>query len=379
MRRLVTTSMLSLSLAAGTAAAQYTTMEPVSAKLTLGAEAMLWWFQSSPTPVPIITDDVVGRANTNVLLGGGSVDTNPNPGFRLTMGYAISPAWSLDASFFYVGNRSTSSDVRSSGQLGSTDLLVPFYNVVRNREDVTELSLAPFYSGTAQTELTNSMMGAEVNLGWRLSASKPWDTGLFGGFRWWQLKEEYSITTSSPNNPPQPADIWNTSESFDATNNFYGGQVGARASWTRDAWVFNGALQVALGAMVQSVDVNGSLDTNNFSPTGATQTFPGGYFALPTNIGNHSRTVFAAIPELKLNIGYRFTPNATVSVGYDVLYASSVARPGKQLNRNINPTQSLSYTGDLPIAPTGPLQPTFSFNSSSFWAQAISVALNVRF
>jgi hypothetical protein len=295
------------------------------------------------------------------------------------MGYAISPAWSLDTSFFYVGNRSTSSSVSSSGQLGSTDLLVPFYNVVRNREDVTEVSLAPFYAGTAQTELTNSMMGAEVNLGWPLSASKPWDIGLFGGFRWWQLKEKYSITTSSPNIAPQPADIWITSESFAATNNFYGGQVGARASWTQDAWMFNGALQVALGGMVQSVDVNGSLDTNDFSATGAMQTFPGAYFALPSNIGNHSRTAFAAIPELKLSVGYRFIPNAMVSVGYDVLYASSVARPGNQLNRNVNPAQSLSYTGDLPIIPAGPMQPTFSFNSSSFWAQAISIALDVRF
>ena len=36
---------------------------------------------------------------------------------------------------------------------------------------------------------------------------------------------------------------------------------------------------------------------------GAAQTFPGDYFALPTNMGGHSRTVFAVVPEVRLNVG----------------------------------------------------------------------------
>ena len=42
-----------------------------------------------------------------------------------------------------------------------------------------------------------------------------------------------------------------------------------------------------MGAMVQSVDVSGSLVTNDYSNFGPTQTFSGGYFALPTNIGSY--------------------------------------------------------------------------------------------
>ena len=377
MRLLITGSIVSLSLVAGSAFAQGA--NPTAGKVTFGAEAMLWWFQGSPTPVPIITDDVYGRSTTNVLLGGGTVDTNPNPGFRVTLGYAATPTWGLDANFFYVGNRSTSSSVSSTGKPGSTDLLVPYFNVVRNREDITEVSYAPFYSGTATAELTNSLMGAELNVGWPLSANKPWDMSLFGGFRWLQLKEKYVITTSSPNIPPLPLDVWLTNDTFDATNNFYGGQIGVRANYVQDAWTFSGVAQVALGGMVQSVDVNGSLVTNDFTNFGPTQTFPGGYFALPTNIGNHSRTEFAVVPEVKLNVGYRFTPTVSVSLGYDFLYASAVARPGNQMNRNINQSQAVSYTGDVPATLTGPAQPTFNFNSSGFWAQAISIALNVRF
>ena len=58
---------------------------------------------------------------------------------------------------------------------------------------------------------------------------------------------------------------------------------------------------------------------------------------------------------------------------------NSVARPGNQMNRNINPTQSVSYDGEPPVSLQGPAQPTFGFNSSSFWAQGINAGFGIRF
>ena len=112
---------------------------------------------------------------------------------------------------------------------------------------------------------------------------------------------------------------------------------------------------------------------------GPTETFPGGYFALPTNIGHHTRTVFAVVPEVGLNVGYRITPWASVFVGYTFLYANDVVRPGNQINRNINPTQSVSWGGGKFLNPQGPAEPSFKFNSSDFWAQGINVGLDFRF
>ena len=60
------------------------------------------------------------------------------------------------------------------------------------------------------------------------------------------------------------------------------------------------------------------------------------------------------VPEIGFNLGYRITPQATVYVGYSLLYASNVARPGDQINRNINPTQTVSYGNDPPVMPVGP-------------------------
>jgi Putative beta barrel porin-7 (BBP7) len=380
MRKTIAVTTASLLFAVGPASAQtVSSSEATRGPLTIGVEALVWWVKASPTPVPIITDGLYGRPGASVLLGGDSLDTNVNAGFRVAAGYAVRDGFALEANFLYIGQRSTSSSVASSGLTGSTDLLLPFFDVNRNREDITEISFAPVYSGTAKVELTNSMMGAEANASWSIASEHPWDVGILGGFRWLQLKERYTITTSSPANPPQDRDIWNTSDSFDTHNNFYGTQFGARARYDKDRWFAGGALKLAVGAMVQSVDVDGSLVTNDFSTTGATQSFAGGYFALPTNIGNHSRTVFAVVPEVQLNVGFRITPAASIFAGYSFLYASSVARPGNQINRNINTTQSVAYVGDPSASLKGSAQPAFNFNSSDFWAQGLNIGFSVAF
>ena len=184
MRNVIAAAVGSLALAGGAASAQ--TGSPGAATagpVSFGAEALLWWFKASPTPVPIITDGLLDDPTTKVLLGGGDLDTNPNPGFRLTAGYALSQRLGLEGSFLYVPSRSTSRSVSSSGQLGSTDLLLPFFDVTQNQENVTELSFAPIYRGSAREELSNSLLGTEAGATWALAAGRPWQVDMLGGFR----------------------------------------------------------------------------------------------------------------------------------------------------------------------------------------------------
>jgi hypothetical protein len=346
---------------------------------SVSAEALLVWFKSSPTPVPIITDDYANSPNANVLLGGGSVDTNPNAGFKLSGTYRIDSRWGVELTGFYVPSRSTTSSVSSSGQLGSGDLLLPFFDVTTGKESYTEISFSPDYRGSAQATLDNNLGGFELNATWSMPVQGAWNLDLIGGLRFLQLRESYTIQTSSPYIPPNPADIWNTTDSFAARNRFYGAQIGIRAWYDSGPWVGSAVGKLALGSMQQQVSINGFLETNDFDNFEAAQTFPGAYFALPSNSGNHSRSEFAAVPEIALNVGYRITPQATIFVAYSFLYASNVARPGDQINRNINPTQSVAYGGDPPAKPAGALQPTFSFDTTDFWAQSLSLGFVYRF
>ena len=200
-----------------------------------------------------------------------------------------------------------------------------------------------------------------------------------GGIRYLRLRETYTFTTSSPYIPPFPVDVWDTTDRFAATNSFYGAQLGLRARFAQGPWFGTGSAKIALGGMVQAVDVGGSVTTNDYTGNGTTQTFSGGYFALPTNIGSYSRTQLAVVPELAVNVGYRLTPSASIFMAYSLLYASNVVRPGNQVNRTVNTTQSTSYTEDPAAKLVGPAQPTFAFNDSSFWAQGISVGMAFRF
>jgi len=350
-----------------------------SGRFTVSAEALLWWFKDSPAPVPLITDGLVGQPGTKTLLGGEDLDTGANPGFRLSAGYAFSDRWGVDSSFFYIPSRSTSNSVSSSGQLGSTDLILPYIDATTGRETGTELSFSPIYRGSATETLSNSLMGVDLNATWAVVPSGAWRVDLLGGFRWLRLHETYTLTTSSPFIPPFPQDIWNTTDEFDTINNFYGAQGGVRARFDWKGFFTSATLKFAMGAMVQQANISGSLVTNDFTNFGATQTFSGGYFALPTNIGNYSRTVFAVIPEIGLNLGYQITSWMSVFVGYTFLYTNNVIRPGNQINRTINTSQDTAYTEDPAARLRGPAQPTFKFNSSDFWAQGVNVGLAFRF
>ncbi len=363
----------------GTALAQAPLAPLAGSRGSVSVEALFMWQKASPTPVPVITDDHFGLSTTDILLGGGNMDTNPSPGFRITGAYAIDARWGIEGTGFYVPSRSSSRGVNSSGKVGSIDLLLPYFDVNQNAESFTEISFSPHYAGTAQESLSTRLGGGELNMTWAKPPQGMWRINLLGGFRYLQLRENYTITTTSPYIPPEPADIWVTTDQFNANNRYYGAQIGLRAGYDSGPWVAGFTGKVALGTMQQSVSVNGNLETNDFNDYGATQFFPGAYFTAPSNMGNHSRNVFAVVPEVALSLGYRLTPAATMYVGYTFLYASNVARPGDQVNRNVNPTQTLAYGGEPPAQPVGPAQPTFSFNSSDYWAQSLSIGFAWRF
>ena len=348
-------------------------------RFSISTEALVWWFKNAPAPTPLVSTGPLGESGTRVLLGGQDLDTNPNPGFRLTAGYSLTEQWGVEGGIFYVPTRSTSRTVSSSGQVGSQDLVIPFLDVTIPGESLTHLSSAGLFSGSATEQFSTNLLGAELNGTMKLLASGPWRVELLGGFRYLRLYESYTFTTSSPNIAPRPIDVFNTTDAFDATNNFYGAQLGVRGRLDWRGWFASGGVKFAMGAMVQSVDISGNLLTNEFTNFGPPQSLLGGYFAQPTNIGSRTRSVFAVVPELGINIGYQITPWASVFAGYTFVYTNNVVRAAQQVNGSINPTGRPAFTGNPPSPLTGPAQPSFKFNSSDFWAQGINVGLAFRF
>ena len=199
--------------------------------------------------------------------------------------------------------------------------------------------------------------------------------GVFG-FRYLNLQESLDFDTTI-GVPPLGgfSAAASFSDSFQTRNQFYGGEIGARAGvrWGRFTADLTGT--VSLGGTHEVVNINGSKSFTATVPGFGTfgSGLPGGFFAEPSNIGHQSQNAFAVVPEVGLQLGYQWTPHFRTFVGYNFLYISNVVRPGNQIDRTVNTTQ---FIGSLPT--TGPASPAPLFNQSDFWAQGITFGLEFR-
>ena len=157
--------------------------------------------------------------------------------------------------------------------------------------------------------------------------------------------------------------------------NFLGPQIGGRF---REQWGILTAdftAKVALGGNHAAVGINGqSTLTSSVIPN---QSLPGGLFALPSNGNGGSNT--------RLSAYRKWAPISVCNsclvfarVGYSVLYLSSVARAGQQVNRNLDVTQI--PTSEFFGLGGGNGQPVFNGSShSSYFAQGLNFGLEFRF
>ena len=208
---------------------------------------------------------------------------------------------------------------------------------------------------------------------------------LLGGFRWMQLKEGLdifqndSITVTASGLAGQPNDITSLAlnmeltryEQFSTQNNFYGGQVAARAEFTYQRFFVNVLGKLGLGDMHEQVTIVGETTTTGSqtvtTASGATQTTSlagtaPGWLAQASNMGSYSRDRFAVVPEARVSVGYEVTKNLRLALGYTFLYASTVVRPGDQID---------------PVS--GPGHPAFTFHGTDFWAQGLDAQVEVRY
>jgi hypothetical protein len=354
----------------------------------LKAEGLYWWTKAAPVPVPLVTEGnfgdsipgALGQPGTSVLLGNQDISLPGRGGGRFTLGFTLDPEQisAFEASYFFVGTSSTSQSVFADGSSGSALLAIPFFNPTVPGEDATFLARPGAFAGSALLSVDSFFQGAEANLFLNLQNSSGLRFDLLGGFRYLNLQENLTFQTNSPA-VTGPADVFQTFDHFQTTNNFYGGQFGARVSFENPRLFLNATGKVAFGGTQQDVHVNGVTFTNDFTGFGPVVGYPGGYFSQPTNIGGRSSTAFAVVPEANLNLGIRLSPWASFVVGYTFLYVSSVARPGDQIDRVINPSQAPAINGSGSTSLIGPARPQLNIQSTDFWVQGLNFSLELRY
>jgi len=363
--------------------------------LWLSAEYLLWWSKNGSAP-PLVTASpqgsrgVLGQPGTAVLYGD-SLDSPVQSGGRFGAGLWLDRCHTcfVEGNYFFLGARSANFQAGNCATPDQPAISRPFINGLTGLEDSQLVALNGVLCGTVAVSSYSQLQGAELNVGrvWQLGGccgprgllamEFPSQFELLAGFRWLSLDEGLNINEDLgvDGRVPGAGDSHIlVGDHFQTRNNFFGAQGGFRWTAQRGNWFVTATGKVALGSTNETAEVWGS---TTIIRAGQTATNPGGLLALPTNSGHFSRNVFAVAPEAGLRVGYRFTPHLSASVGYNFLYLSSVARPGDQIDRTVNPTQLPRFSG--PGNLVGPPSPAFLLRDGDFWAQGINFGLELQF
>jgi hypothetical protein len=341
----------------------------------------------SRVAAPLVSTGNLGDPNTAVLFGNSNVEYSAFSGGRLTAGTWFDPygVIGLEGAGFALAQRTVNSTFASDAT-GRPGLALPFFNVLANLEDSADVSIPDLLTGRVVASSTLSLWGAEGNLVFNLYRGSQAGLEVLGGFRYLRLQEDLFLTRTGSPLPGQqitfddatfnsPA-LVTTQDRFRTYNSFYGGQLGLRARFGWGGLFAELVGKLGLGDTNELVRISGSTSLQT-SPGATPQTLAGGVYALPSNSGRFSADEFTAVTEGEVKLGYQFSRHVTAFVGYNALYWSRVARPGEQIDRNVNITQIPSFQEFRPGTAVGP--PSTTLNSTDFWVQGLSFGVELFF
>jgi Putative beta barrel porin-7 (BBP7) len=360
-------------------------IEPRRPRFWLRSEYMIWWIKSANFPPLVTSGDTsdplpgaLNSLNTTILFGNPGMDFFDRKGGRFSAGWWLDDEQvrGVEASYFFVGGRSINRRIESPG---NPPLANPFFNVNTGMADASLVTYPGIMSGAVSVEAPSFLQGADINFTTAVWQNEHIRLEALAGFRWVNLSEDLRIAnTSLVQLAPQyaglvPFDGNTISDNFELHNHFYGGQLGARFEFEHKRWTISLLGKVALGVSHQSANIHGytNIDT---TPAIAQD---GGLYAVSSNSGRFTQNAFAVVPEAGINLQFRLTDNIRLFAGYTFLYWSNVARPGDQVDTNVNlnfvPTSTTFGTAG------GPNRPAFSFRTTDFFAHGVNMGLELRY
>jgi hypothetical protein len=362
--------------------------DPVFIKL----EYLHWWFRAADTPPlvstgPQASSGVLGQPGAGVLFGGDDISLHEHLGARVTVGtwFSTEEYCGLEVGYFFLATRRRNFDAVSAGD---PLLARPFFNVLTGANDAAPIAsladpadpaLVPL-AGAVHVDLSSRLWGFDVNGLHNVCRGRGGRLDILCGFRHLSLDEGINVLEGLA--VPLDAPLLNGTQftildRFSTLNTFYGLQAGARAEVRSGRWTAGASGKLAVGWTHEFVDVFGitTIRTQNeVFPFPGGSVFPGGILALPTNNGWRDQHRLTVVPELSVRVTYDIRDHFTVTLGYNFLFWSSVARPGDQIDPAVNPNQ---------FAPTtviaGPPSPVPLLRDTSFWAHGLTAGLEIRY
>lgn len=347
------------------------------------AEYLLWWIKGTSIP-PLVTtgseDDFIpgalGEPGTVILLNN-KIYNHERSGGRFTAGWWIDPAhtFALDASMVFLGSRRTTFKYSSDAN-GAPVLSRPYFDITTGAQDADVISLPDLQVGALAVTSTSRMFGVDTNARLHVFEGQCWSVDALGGFRYLSLNESLYFDQTFQVPPTGPANFGGLADEFTTKNRYIGGQFGLSSQWRWRRFAVTAQTKLGLGGNLETVVINGAT-VLNFAD-GSVVNFPAGVLALPTNIGEHTGSSFSVLSDTNLTWAWVLTDRCRFTIGYSLMYLSSVVRPGDQIDTTLNPSQ-LPVAQGAPGALVGPARPLPTFNHTDFWAQGISFGFQFFF
>lgn len=360
------------------------------------AEYLVWATQGQSVP-PLVTSSpigtaasdigVIGEPGTDILFGNGGVDGLMRSGARLTAGYWFTPRQErgIEASWFGLETATESEVFTTVGGApwlalpyvdsltGLPAAVVPMAGIPVDPADVLQQQIA----ASVTTQFGSVNVSYRTNL---LDKENFHRRYLLAGYRYLMLDDRISVDSSSyvATGGGYPVAGYYTTDSFRTFNQFNGGEFGLVERWWRDRWSLQVLGKVALGATQIGTGIGGSTTTTEIVPVDGvevetvTGSYGNGVLAQPTNAGN-TKAFFAGVGEFGIMADYALFSQFRVNVGYSLVYLTTVARVGDQVDTSVNPTQLGG--GTL----VGPAAPTLNLSTTGFWAQGVNVGFEYQF
>jgi Putative beta barrel porin-7 (BBP7) len=350
----------------------------------------LYWYGRNDAAGPLVTTGtsgsrgIPGQPGTTVLydhLGYGGTS-----GLRLTAGYDDpEDHCGIEATGFVMENRHDQF-FANSGVSGLPLLARGITNSATGQASAVLVAFPGAFSGPIATSSESQLWGAGADYTCQFYCDPCKSAEFLVGFRYIDFREQLNIGQNTQILPGGISGLDGTlvlspnalllAEQFRTSNQYYGGELGARGELNFGNFFLNGTGKVALGVNNEVANIAGT--SSVISPNGTTVTVPGGIVAVSNNIGRATQNRFCVVPEVDVNLGFNLTCWARLYVGYTFIYMSDVARPGDLSRTPTNPSQiPTSLNFGIPLLNSNPASGRFS--STEYWIQGFNAGLALRY
>ncbi len=338
---------------------------------------LLWWRDKRVFPALVTTQPNDGVVPGATVLFGGAVDESARPGGRLEFGLWLDPCQrtAVGARYLAVADASISPEYTSNDL---AFLARPFTDVSTDPDTATAFSVfnsaaQPATTGRLGLRSDSEIQAGDVFFYWKVRQYACASFGLLAGYQYAEIDEDLFIESlTRSGGVTAAAQSIAVTDLFDAQNEFHGGMFGLRGDYRCGRVGVELLGRFGFGNMRQSILIAGSTTTTDAS--GQVSTRASGLLAQAlTNGGLHEQDKFSYMNEAGVKLAFYPVERLKLSLGYSLMYWSSVLRPGQEIDTFVDGRLLTA------VPPANATRPAFEFNPTDYLVHGLSFGAELQF